>query len=67
MWVCSTRLFTVPVRAHCEVNCFWDRRATRKVTPIDIGTITSEIRASSGLIQSIMASTPRMVRIEVSS
>ncbi len=57
----------MPVRAHWEVNCFWDCRATRNVTPIDIGTITSEIRASSGLIHSIIASTPMMVRIEVRS
>ena len=67
MWVCSTRLLTAPVRSHWAAKCFCDRRATRKVTPIDIGTITSEISASSQLIDSIMTSTPRMVRMEVSS
>ena len=38
-----------------------------RVTPIDIGTVMSEMAASSGLIHSIIPSTPTIVSAEVSS
>ena len=55
------------MRSHWAANCFWDRRAMTTVTPIDSGTVTSEIAASSGVIQSIIASTPTIVSTDVSS
>ena len=39
----------------------------KKVTTIESGTVTREMTASRGLIQNIIARTPRIVSAEVSS
>ena len=53
------------MRAHCAAKCFCDRRATINVTTIESGTVTNATAASNGLIQTITASTPTMVSVEV--
>src|SRR6266852_4253830 len=55
----------MPVRAHCAAKCFCDRRATSNMTTIESGTVTRATAASRGLIQTMTASTPTMVSVEV--
>ena len=65
VWDSSTCPFRMPVRSHCAANCFCERRAISIVSPAAIGSTRSEIRASSGLIQNIIARTPTMVATDV--
>ena len=57
----------MPVCAHWAANCVCERLATKIVTTIESGTVSSEMTASSGLIQSIIASTPMIVQTAVMS
>ena len=63
--ISSTCPLSVPVRAHCAANCFCERLAIMIVTTTESGIVTSEIAASSGLIQNIMPSMPMMVSTAV--
>ena len=49
------------------MNSFWERPAITIVTANDSGIVTTEIRARSGLIQSIIPRTPTTVSTDVSS
>ena len=54
--VCISSMWplSVPVRSHCAANCFCERFAMAMVTTTESGTVSSEIVASSQLIQNIM-------------
>ena len=65
--ISSTWPLSVPVRAHCCANCCCERLATKTVTTIDSGTVRSEMTASSGLIQNMIARTPMIVHKAVIS
>jgi len=56
-----------PVRSHCAANCFCERRAMNSVATTESGTTRTEMRARIQLIESIMSSTPTMVRAAVMS
>ena len=53
--------------SHCAANCFCERLAMSMVTTTESGTTSSEIRASSQLMESIMMSTPMIVSATVMS
>ena len=55
------------MRSHCAANCFCEREAMSTVTTSDAGTTASEMSASSGLIVSIISSTPITVSTDVIS
>ncbi len=65
--ISSTCPFNRPVHFHWAMKCGWERRAMVRVTTSDNGTTSSEISASSGEIQNIMASTPTTVSSDVTS
>ena len=52
---------------HCATNCPWDRFMIARVAASDTGTLSSATRASSGLIQIIIASTASTVSSDWSS
>ena len=56
-----------PVERHCSMNIPCERFMTWAVTTMDTGTDTRAIRASSGEIHSIIASTATTVSTDVSS
>ncbi len=51
--------------SHCAANCFCERLAMIIVTTTEIGTTSTEISASSGLMVSIMMRTPMIVSADV--
>ena len=53
--------------AHCFTNCGCERRTMSAVATSDSGTASSETTARSGLIVSIMISTPMIVNSDVMS
>jgi hypothetical protein len=55
---------SLPVIFHWAMNCGCARLPTLVATTTEAGTETSAIRASSGEIQNIIASTPTMVSSE---
>ena len=59
--ISSTCPLRSPVRSHCAANCFCERLAMSTVSSTESGTASSEMRASSQLIDSIMMSTPTIV------
>ena len=65
--ISSTWPLSLPVCAHWEANWTCERLATKTVTTIDSGTVSSEMTASSGLIQSMIARTPMIVHTAVIS
>ena len=56
-----------PVRSHWAANCTWLRLAMTIATIIEAGTTSTETNARSGLIVSIMISTPMTVSSDVMS
>ncbi len=62
MWALSR-----PVLLHCSTNRRCERRAIARVANSEIGTVSNVITASSGEMDTIIASTVTTVRIEVSS
>src|ERR1700739_3674438 len=56
-----------PVLVHWATNRRCERRAIARVASSDIGTVNNVIRANSGEMETIMASTVTTVRIDVSS
>jgi hypothetical protein len=65
--ISSTCPLSVPVMAHWAANCFCERLAIMTVTTTEAGTARREMRASNGLMRTIMTSTPTTVRTEVMS
>ncbi len=57
----------MPVHSHWAMKCGCDRLAMIIVTAKDSGTVSSEMTARSGLIQTIIASTPMTVSSAVMS
>ncbi len=58
---------SLPVVAHCLTNCGCDRLPMIVVMTIDTGTVISAMSASTGEIQNMKTSTPRMVSTDVTS
>src|SRR6478672_13592792 len=56
-----------PVERHWLTNWPWERFITVQATNIEIGTETSAMQASNGLIQNIIARIVMTLTIEVSS
>ncbi len=50
---------------HCAANCFCERLAIMMVSTNDSGMHSTEMPASSGLMVSIMTSTPMIVSTDV--
>ena len=65
--ISSTCPLRSPVCSHCAANCFCERLAMRIVTTTEMGTTSTEMRASSQLMENIMTSTPMMVSTAVMS
>ena len=65
--ISSTCPLSLPVCIHWAANCCDERLATNTVTAIDRGTVSSEMTASSGLIQNMIAMTPMIVHSAVIS
>ena len=56
-----------PVLVHWATNRRRERRAIARVASSDIGTVNNVIAASSGAMDTIIASTATTVRIDVSN
>ena len=65
--ISSTWPLSVPVCAHWAAKCCDERLAITTVTAIETGTVSSEMTASSGLIQNMIAMTPMIVHSAVIS
>ena len=65
--ISSTCPLSVPVIFHWAANCFCERLAMRAATMTEAGTASSEMTASSGLMRTIITSTPMTVRTDVMS